>query len=368
MKSFLFFAAIICTPMLLHAQMDVPMDGGSIKASISEDVGITNISIQYWRPGVKGREGAIWGALVPYGFNSFSFITNSRTSPWRAGANDATVIRFEHDVKAEGHDLNAGAYALFMAVEQDSVTLIFSKQTEAWGSFFYKPEDDVLRVRVKPVALDKSVEWLKYEFIEHSEQSCVIALQWEKLSVPFRVDVDVENIVVARLRQQIIGAKGFLSGNLMHASDYCFSKNINLEEALTWAQRAVTGQPYAQTGFEAYDNLATGYEKLNRQAEADSAMQEALAIANIRQYVNYGRSLIAKNRNDKAIEVLSAARVKFGDVYAVNNALSYAYAAKGEYKKALEYANSALGQALSPQAKAAVTANIEKLKAGKDIN
>ena len=80
---------------------------------------------------------------------AFSFITNKMSSPWRAGANEATVISFEHDVKVEGRELKAGSYALFMAVGTDSVMLIFSKQTEAWGSFYYKPEDDMLRVTVK---------------------------------------------------------------------------------------------------------------------------------------------------------------------------------------------------------------------------
>jgi hypothetical protein len=80
------------------------------------------------------------------------------TSPWRAGANEATTISFEHDVKVEGKDLKAGTYALFMAMG-DSVTLIFSNQKDAWGSFYYRPEEDVLRVKVKPAILDKGVEW-----------------------------------------------------------------------------------------------------------------------------------------------------------------------------------------------------------------
>ncbi len=368
MKNVILSVGLILTAIFSTAQMDVPSVGFNPRATISEEVGITSISIHYSRPGVKGREGKIWGGVVASGFGTFSFLTNTMTNPWRAGANQATVISFEHDVKVEGKDLKAGSYALFMAVSPDSVTIIFSRQTEAWGSFYYNPEYDVLRVRVKAVPMDRSVEWLKYEFTGHQERSCVIAMQWEKLSVPFKIEVDVDNIVIARLREELTGAKGFLSANNLQASAYCFDKGINMEEALNWAQRAVTGRPFAQSGFDSYQNLAYGYEKLNKVSLADSVMNEGLLIASINQYLSYSKKLIAQKRGERAVNILLEARKKFGDVYAVNNDLSYAYSAKAEYKWAIEFAMKALTQANSPQAKATVTANVEKLKAGKDIN
>lgn len=368
MKQTILLMMITLTTIVSMAQMDLPPVGFNPRATISEEVGITSITVKYSRPGVKGREGKIWGNVVANGFGTFSFITNRPTSPWRAGANEATVISFEHDVKVEGKDLKAGSYALFMAMGTDSVLLIFSRLTEAWGSFYYREEDDVLRVKVKPVTLDKSVEWLKYEFIEHKEKSCVIAMQWEKLSVPFKVEVDVDNIVLARMRAEFTGVKSFISANRLQASMYCFDKNINMEEALGWAQSAITGRPFGQSGFDAYKNLANGYEKTNRPTQADSVMNEGLMIANINQYISYGRSLIALKRIDRALEIMLAAKTKFGDVYAINNGLSYAYSAKADYKKALEYANKALVQAPAPYLKTSINVNIEKLKAGKDIN
>lgn len=366
-KNFLFVLVTLLSGFLCNAQMDIPPVGFNPRSTIAEEVGITSITIKYSRPGVKGREGKIWGSVVAYGFSSFNFINGNISSPWRAGANEATIISFEHDVKVEGKDIKAGSYALFMAMEKDSVTLIFSRQTDAWGSFYYTPESDVLRVKVKTGSLDKTVEWLKYEFLEHTENSCVIALQWEKLSVPFTVQVDVQNIVLARMRAELTGAKGFTSANNLQASMYCFDNKINLEEAIGWARRAVTGQPFAQSGFEAYRNLASGYETMNRTPQADSVMNEGLLIANINQYTGYGKALIAKKRIKRAIEVLLGAGKKFGDVFAVNNGLSYAYSANGDFKKALEFANKALAQS-PPQNKTTVSANLEKLKAGKDIN
>jgi len=221
--------------------MDIPPVGGNPRAMIAEEVGITSITIHYGRPDVNKREGKIFGDgnLVPYGFSTTNFLTSKNTSPWRAGANENTTITFEHDVKVEGRDIKAGTYGLHMALAADMVTLIFSNQNDAWGSFYYEEKNDALRVNVKPVALDKNVEWLKYEFIEHKEKYCVIAMQWEKLSVPFKIEVDVDNIVIARLRQQVTSQKGFNSNNMLQAAQYCLNKNINLEEALAWSIMAI---------------------------------------------------------------------------------------------------------------------------------
>ncbi|WP_315818511.1 tetratricopeptide repeat protein [Paraflavitalea speifideaquila] len=193
-------------------------------------------------------------------------------------------------------------------------------------------------------------------------------MQWEKLSVPIKVEVDVYNIVVNRVREQVIGAKGFLTDNLIQASRYCFNKNINLEEAVGWARRVVTGWPFGLRQYVGLSNLAMGYEKLNRLSQADSVMNEAVKLASANQFTAYGRQLLAQKRKDRGMEIMVAAQAKFGDVFAVNNGLAYAYSAKGDYTKALEFANKALQQAPAPQMKAAINANVEKLKAGKDIN
>ena len=347
------------------AQMDLPPSGGNPRASISEEVGITSITIKYSRPDVNGREGKIWGdgKLVTYGFTSQNLNTNQNTQPWRAGANENTIITFEHDVKVEGKDIKAGTYGLHMAVYPDKATIIFSNQADSWGSFFYDPQYDALRVDVKPVALDKSVEWLKYEFIEQREKYCVIALQWEKLSIPFRVDVDVDNIVLARMRDQVTGQRGFNAFLLTSAANYFINKKINLDEALSWAQRAALTKSWATL-----NTLGNAYTAVNKLKEADSTMNEAMAFGNINQYMFYARSLITAKRLDRALEVYNAAQKKFGDSYALNSGFMSYYSAKADYKKALDYANKALTQAPNDAAKTSMTANIAKLKEGKDVN
>jgi Protein of unknown function (DUF2911) len=351
------------------AQMDVPASGNNPRAMISEEVGITSITIKYGRPDVNKREGKVYGDgnLVTYGFSTTNFITSKPTSPWRAGANENTTITFEHDVKVEGKDIKAGTYGLHMALGADKVTLIFSSQSDAWGSFYYEEKNDVLRVDVKPVALDKSVEYLKYEFIEHKEKHCVIAMQWEKLSIPFKVEVDVDNIVIARLREQVTSQKGFNSNNMLQAAQYCLNKNINLEEALQWSIRAINGFQ-GQKSFITLRNLATAYEKLNRIPQADSTMNEALLIATANQYTAYGRQLIAQKRTDKAMEIFKATEKRYGDIYGVNNGLMSGYSAKGDFKNAIKYAEKALAQAPNDAAKKTLEGQITKLKEGKDIN
>lgn len=367
MKKLHLLIAIIFIVTNALAQMDLPPSGGNPRATISEEVGITSITIKYSRPDVNKREGKLWGDKVPYGFKEQNFVTGKNDAPWRAGANEATTITFEHDVKVEGKDIKAGTYALFMAMGADNVTLIFSGQSEAWGSFSYDVKDDVLRVDVKPVVLDRSAEWLKYEFIEHKETSCTIAMQWEKLSVPFKITVDVDNIVVNSLRKEMTGRKSFVPALELQAAQYCLNKNINLEEALSWSKNAIIG-PAGQKTFITLRNLATAYEKLNRITEADSVMNEALLIATANQYTTYARQLITQKRAEKAMEVLTASKKRYGDIYIVNLGLMMTYSAKADYKNALKFAGKAMTQAATDAAKKQLEGNIIKLKESKDIN
>lgn len=369
MKKIIVLAFLVLSFSSLFAQLDLPASGNNPRATISEEVGITSITIKYSRPDVNKREGKIWGDgnLVTYGFSTQSFITNKNTSPWRAGANENTTITFEHDVKVEGQPIKAGTYSIHIAMSADNALLIFNSQTDAWGSFYYDEKYDVLRANVKPIALDKSVEYLKYEFIEHKEKSCTIALQWEKLSIPFKVDVDVDNIVLERLRNELNSRKGFTPALILTATQFCFTKNINLEEALVWSKRAIDGQGGQKT-YITLRNLATAYEKLNRIAEADSTMNEALLIATANQYTAYGRQLITQKRADKAMDVFKANLKRYGNVFGVNNGLMSGYSAKADFKNAIKFAEKALAQAPNDAAKKQIEGLIIKLKEGKDIN
>jgi tetratricopeptide (TPR) repeat protein len=192
-------------------------------------------------------------------------------------------------------------------------------------------------------------------------------MQWEMLSVPFKVEVDVDNIVLARLREEVTSMKGFNSNNMLQAAQWCLNKNINLEEALQWSIRAINGFQ-GQKSFITLRNLANAYDKLNRTQQADSAMNEALTIATANQYTAYGRQLITQKRVDKAMEVFKASQKRYGDIYGVNNGLMSGYSAKGDFKNALKHAEKAMAQAPNDATKKQIEGFTTKLKEGKDIN
>src|SRR5215467_10688720 len=170
-------AALLLLSTVSFSQLTFSPSGGNKKAMVGENIGLTDITIHYSRPHVNGREGKIWGNLIPVGYSDQGF-GSSKAAPWRAGANENTTIEFSTDVKVEGQPLAAGKYGFFIAYDSSGSTLIFSKNSTSWGSFFYDEKEDALRVKVKPMATDKSVEWLKYEFTDETPNSAIIALEW----------------------------------------------------------------------------------------------------------------------------------------------------------------------------------------------
>src|SRR4028119_403566 len=140
MKNYLFLLAITLFAVPMYAQVpynSAAPNGYTKKAIVSEQVGLTLVTITYHRPAVKGREGKIWGEIIHKGFVDQGF-GNGKPAPWRAGANENTVIEFDNDVKVEGQALPKGKYGLFIAYDSVASTVIFSRKADAWGSFFYE--------------------------------------------------------------------------------------------------------------------------------------------------------------------------------------------------------------------------------------
>ena len=171
-------------------------------AKVSQTIGISKVTIKYSRPAVNGREGKIWGQLVPYGFTVQGF-GNGKPIPWRAGANENTVIHFSDDVKIEGKDLKAGTYGLHMAVyENNEVEVIFSENTTSWGSYWYEESEDALRVKVQSVE-NAFTERLTYDFTDITPTSTTAVLDWENKRIPFKVEFAVHDLVVANAKNPI---------------------------------------------------------------------------------------------------------------------------------------------------------------------
>ena len=188
------FSFLCCALIVLSAAFDAEAQRKKTKpdvspgASVSQIIGIdSHITISYHRPGVKGREGKVYGKdveeekyLAPYGGDPML---------WRAGANETTVIGFENDVKIEGKALPAGKYGFHIVPSESEWILVFNKTSSAWGSYGYKKEDDVLRVTVKPQDAAHQ-EWLTYTFEDLSAESVVVQLHWESKKMRFKVELD----------------------------------------------------------------------------------------------------------------------------------------------------------------------------------
>lgn len=364
---------LACTAMLWTltsiAQLTTPPDGGNKKAMVGERIGITDVTVHYDRPAVKGRDGQVWGGLVHKGFADLGFGT-SKSAPWRAGANENTVIEFSTDVKVEGKDLPAGKYALFIAYDPNESTVIFSKNYTSWGSFFYDPKEDALRVNVKPVALDNKVEWLTYQFTNESETGATLELDWEKLRIPIHIETDFVNLQIASFRKELRGERSFNPGwqSFNQAANFCLMHNTNLDEALTWVDHSISGPFIGEKNFRNLSTKAQILTKLNKEPEAKAIMKDALALGSAAEVHNYARQLLVMKKNQEAFDVFKFNYDRTPNTFTTNMGMTRAYSGLGNYKKALEFANKALPQSPDNGNKINVERVIKMLSEGKDVN
>jgi hypothetical protein len=358
--------SLVCSSFCQVKPLTLEPDGGNKKASVSEQVGIVQIAINYSRPGVKGREGKIYNTGVAhYGFVDLGHGT-SYAAPWRAGANENTTMSFSHPVKIEGKDLPAGTYGFFIALEEQQSTLIFSKINSSWGSFYYDSTQDALRVTVKNQSLDKSVEWLKYEFVDQTDSGVVIAMSWEKRSIPFKVEVDRKALQLAAFINDFRTTRPYY--DFIYAAQWCIQNDYGLEQALQWMDRAIYFRVMGEKNFRSLSTKANVLMKMNRVDEAKKVMEEAIPMGTVTDVHFYARQLQGMKQLDEAVKVFKANYDKYPNQYITNIGMGRAYSAKGDYKKALTYMEAALKQAPDEGSKNNVQAMIAKLKEGKDVN
>jgi tetratricopeptide (TPR) repeat protein len=364
---FLLALLCLCSNPNLYAQLTALPNGGNKQAAITERIGITDVTLHYNRPGVKGREGKIWGQLVPAGYVDQGFGT-SKAAPWRAGANENTTIEFSGDVLVEGQSLAAGKYGLFIAYGPDQSTLIFSRNSSSWGSFFYDPKEDALRVNVKPVPMDKEVEWLKYEFLDEKENAATVALEWEKLSIPFHVEVDYVKDQLASFRRELRSDKGFTYTAFVQAAQFCAQHNVDLEEGLTWANSAIDPNVGGRKDFQTLSTKAQLLAALNRRDSADVIMKEAMPLGTVTEIHLYARQLLSQKRYKDALDVFKFNYDKHPNEFTTNMGMARGLSANGDYKKALEYMKKAEAQAPDKPNKDNIARMMPILQDGKDIN
>src|SRR5216684_2139752 len=320
----------------------------SQRGTVSQRIGLTDITIMYHRPEVGGRE--IWGKTVPYG------------KVWRAGANENTTITFSDDVTVEGKALAAGTYGLHTIPDKEQWTIIFSKNSTSWGSFSYDEKEDALRVTAKPQAADFR-EALTYTFEEVKPDSAAATLRWEKLAVPFRVSVDVKAVALRSIKNELRSVGGFTWGGYDEAAQWCLDNNYNLEEALKWEDTSIQNE-------ERFENLETKsriLEAMGKKEESAKALSTALDKATAAQLYFYARGFQRQGNAKRAFELFPLVPKKDANHWASHLALARISSNKGDFPTAAKEMTQAISGA--PEAnKPFLQPLLKRLEAKDDIN
>jgi hypothetical protein len=357
----------------LQAQgvLQTPQSSGA--ATVSQKVGITDITLNYSRPSVvngdgQDRTGKIWGQLVPYGYNNLGFGTSTE-APWRAGANENTTIEISTDIKVEGKDLKAGKYGFHVAIgENGTATLIFSNDIDSWGSYFYDNTNDVLRVDVQSVE-NQQTDLLTYNFIKATTSEATLVLDWEKKRIPINISVNTPELVYQEFKNKLKGSEGFNLQSWLTAANYLAQNKIHLDDALTYANAAVEGQFFSEKNFNTLTVKAGVLTAMGKSEEAEKVIAEALAgiDANITNYYTYGRQLIGQDKDAKAMEIFKTASKKWPENWLAPHGLARGYSAMGDYINAIKQEKIALGKA-PDSSKQFLEGYLKTLEEGKDFN
>lgn len=320
--------AQIATPPL-------PVIRASPPASTVQRIGLCDVTVRYHRPATKGR--TVFGGIVPWG------------QLWRAGANENTTVAFTHDVTVEGQPLAAGTYGLHMLPERERVIVIFSRDHESFGSFFYRESADALRVEVQ-AGEAPATEWLTFAFGDLTDTSATLSLVWGTTAIPMRIAVDTRGIMLAYIEDVYLrGIAGFGPEGHMLAAQWCVDNGVGLEKALGWvdtAARLVGGADFAMLRTR-----ATVLEGLGRAQEAEEALLAALTTASVADLGEYGRQLLRRGDNPGAATIFGMSAERYPAAWDAHDGLATALERMGQkdaaiasYTRALQLAPEAAQQ------------------------
>lgn len=256
------------------ADAQVKLPPASSAQKIVQSLGINNIALQYNRPNINGRK--IFGGIIPY------------NEVWRTGANTVPAITFEEEVRIAGHQVPAGTYGILSIPGQNSWTIIISKNAQQWGAFKYTTTEDLVRFEVKPETLGQAQETFYMGFENVTEQSLDLAFAWDKTKIKFPILVDQKAQIIANLQEGMKGEKK----PYFAAAQYYYKNNLDLKQALSWADEAQKENPKAPhiAYWKAKIQLKAG-DKKGAIATAQLAKTNAQA-GNNAEYVKLAEELI----------------------------------------------------------------------------
>jgi hypothetical protein len=259
----------------------------SQKASVMQTIGVTDVTITYSRPGVKGRK--IWGdpTAAEATTTGAATLDDSNKRPkdapivpyghvWRTGANEATTFAVTDDVLINGQKLPAGTYSLHTIPSKDEWTIIFNKDAGQWGSFSYDEKKDALRVKAKPQIVADNQEWLLYSIPVVTPNSAQVLIRWEKVAVPFTVEVpNVDALMRAKIDAAVAANPNDWQLPLTVARQY--ANDDKVDEALKWADQSIKIKPTFQNLSAKAQLLFAAGRKDEAVAIAEQAIQQGKA-------------------------------------------------------------------------------------------
>ena len=328
-----------------QAQANLPVPEASPAASVTQTIGITEVTVTYHRPGAKGR--VIWGGIV------------ANDQVWRAGANENTTIRFSGPVQFAGTTVAEGTYGLHMIPTDGEFTVILSKNATSWGSYFYSKAEDALRVQIKP-RQSAFQEWLSYRFEALTENSATLSLSWGEREVPMLIEVDVPSSVVQHAREVYLrGPAGFGWQGHYQAANYCAMKGVNLEEATTWADQSIQ----ANRNFSNLWVKGLLQEKMGKSAEGKKTKEEALSLADEAAVNALGYQYLQGGSVEEALSLFTTNVQQHPGSWNAYDSLGEGYAVAGKTSLAIENYSKALSMVSDEAQKTRIGQVLKALKA-----
>ncbi len=286
-NSLFLIATVLVISCFGSASAQVVVPRPSQKASVMQTIGVTDVTVTYYRPGVKGRK--IWGDPTPEQAaktKGEATLDNQNERPkdavivpyghiWRTGANDATMFVVTDDVLINGQKLAAGSYSLHSIPTKDEWTIVFNGTANQWGSFNYDATKDTLRVKAKPEWVTENQEWLQFSFEDVTDNSAKVAIRWEKIRVPFTVSVaDVNATTLATLRKTVSDAKPDDWRTPMQAGNWVVNNSIATDDAegMGWLDQSIK----VKATFQNLSAKANALYKFGKKEEAFATAEQAI--------------------------------------------------------------------------------------------
>lgn len=258
MLSTAFTVATIVATLTTTASAELKLPRPSPGAQVHQTIGLTDLSVRYSRPGVKARK--IWGELVPY------------DKPWRTGANEATSFTTSGEIEFAGKKLAAGTYSLFTIPTPGEWTVVLNSEKDLWGAYEYKPDKDVLQVKIKPTT-SAHQEWMEFTFGDLTPNSGNLVLRWEKLALAIPIRLDVTERVVADARAEIAATEAARWRVPYQAANYSFTNGVALDEGRKWlAQSLAIQKNHTNLSLQARWHMKDG-----RKLQAIASARQAIA-------------------------------------------------------------------------------------------